>query len=210
MSKSAKELHGEQLYKMTWANKYPWVFVLALFRLLVYICKLQVARGMVATVSSFISGAGYGLREKKGLKKFALIAIGGGGALCFAFLAVCCKLPASSRRNFFVWDFFEATELDVLGTIFTQAKWYAFAGKCYWTIQGKTYVSDETIAMSSKWWSKNPHLSPADVERLKAKVLRLIELHPEWAETTLARLWEFVGDEEKEKRSRVRIRQGLI
>ena len=77
MSKSAKELHGEQLYKMTWANKYPWVFVLALFRLLVYICKLQVARGMVATVSSFISGAGYGLREKKGLKKFALIAIGG-------------------------------------------------------------------------------------------------------------------------------------
>jgi quinolinate synthase len=45
-------------------------------------------------------------------------------------------------------------------------------------------------------------LSLAQVEQLKQKVERLINLHPEWDETILARLWDFVGEKSKEIQAR--------
>ena len=210
MDNDAKKTHGSYQYKATWLNRYPLVFILALWQFLLYVCKFQWTEACLSTASSFYSAGGYAIREKKGLKKKLLIVIGGGGALFFALLAVCGKFFWTYFKPKEIWVYFNPNELDVMGSIFTQAKMYPFAMRCYSAIGGESLSTDATIALSIKWYYKQPHLTDEDKVRLKAKVLRLINLHPEWDDTILARLWEFLGEEEKQFHARRRIEQKML
>jgi hypothetical protein len=202
MDTNAKKVHGTFLYNATWANQYPLVFFLALGRCLLFVCKFQMTEACLSTASSFYSACGYATREKKGTKKKLLIMVGGGGAICFALLAVFCKSIFTIHKRAVAWTFFQPTELDVMGSIFTQAKFYQYAHYCFWNIQDMCWVDDKTIALSCKWYAKQPCHRPQDVENLKRRVVKLVHLHPEWDETILARLWDFVGEEKKAIESR--------
>jgi len=183
------------LYTMTWASRYPQVFLLALLMLIFDTLRFRLATGLVACASSFYSACGYAMNEKKGLKKYLLIAVGGGGALIFAFLATIVKLAFTSFSDKPVWWYFSPTETDVLGTIFTKAKCYTWAHHIFHSLKGRNgIVTDATMALACKWYAENPLHSPEDVEKLKQRVRRLAYLHVgEWDETILCRLEAFTG-----------------
>ncbi len=207
MDNDAKKTHGGRLFLATWANRYPLVFILALGRFLFYVCRFQWTEACLSTASSFYSACGYAVRETKGIKRLLLILVGGGGALVFTLLTFWGKFFYTIFSPRKVWSYFSPTELDVLGSIFTQAKCYGFAHQCFMSIRERSLVTDATVALSCKWYAKNPRIRPEDVERLKKKVVALINAHPEWDETILSRLWDFIGEEKKVIESRRAIAQ---
>lgn len=198
MNKSEQFQGRSVLYIMTWASRYPQVFLLALLMLVFDTLRFRLATGLVACASSFYSACGYAVNEKKGLKKYLLIAVGGGGALAFAFLATIVKLFFKVLDGKTVWEYFSPTDADVLGTIFTRAKWYSWAQSIFRSLNYRygrgTSVSDKTIALACKWYAENPRHSARFVEDLKQKVRRLAYFHAgEWDETILCQLEAFTG-----------------
>jgi hypothetical protein len=198
----SKKVHGKVLYSATWGDKYPLVFLLAIARLIYSLCCLRVTEAFISTASSFYSACGYAVREKKGLKKYLLIAVGGSVALLFSILAVFWKCVTTLHKKKALGHYFKATDLDVLGSVFTQAKWYQWAYYCFWAIRGSDTRTDATVALANKWYASQPCHSSNDVERMKERVVCLINLHPEWDATILSRLYPFIGEREKGIRER--------
>ncbi len=203
----ARKSHGDAIYEKTWSGKYwGWngVLVLATIRLLWWIVTFRAGRGLCATASSFYSAASN--TRKKGGPKTALdrLKFAFAGSVAVALASLCLL----SRFGQIRWC--SASELDVLGTIFSRAGQFWLARKISGVVEemfGVGDVSDHTMALVLKWKMLDPKLKPEARDYHKYLIRALMQKNPQWEPQVKARLYEALGDKESEAVERAKIRR---
>jgi hypothetical protein len=204
--KVARSTHGGAIYDKTWAGDYwSWngVIVLASIRLIWWVITGRAGRGFCAAASSFYSAASHAKREETrgviGSLKFYLAGI---TSVIFAFA---CLIARFGQLR---WC--SASELDVLGTIFSKAGVFVLARRIFPVVQdmyAEGKATDHTMALVFKWRMLDPELDPGVRKNLKYFIQILLEKNPNWPPQIKARLYEALGDRESERKEREKIHQ---